>query len=366
MALADAGLARLGHRPRQRPRHLDAPQRQRRGRGHRQGVRSPARCRSRRARASPATSSAPPVRSRRWPRSLAVDRGIVPPTANHARTDLPVDVVAGEARHDRAGARRVDVVRLRRPQRGPRARPGLMAAVAVVRVAAPCPRPARSAVAAPAPSRPGSACPPWLPVDRSGRLVPRQPDDRRRPPSADVIARTVRSRGRGRACPSSACSARPGWAPAAGVDALCGWGEVARALAGASGLVPTVLVVDGPCLGGPALLLGLADVVVMTARGPGVRQRAGHLGPHHGLGRARRRPRRRLVGPRRPHRRRRRRRRRPRRGPRPGGRPARPPARQHRRAPPPRDVRRPRRPAQPRAAAAPSPPTGAPPTTCAT
>jgi len=30
--------------------------------------------------------------------------------------------------------------------------------------------------------------------------------------------------------------------------------------------VPVVLVVDGPCLGGTALVLGLADVVVMTAR----------------------------------------------------------------------------------------------------
>lgn len=29
---------------------------------------------------------------------LSIDRGIVPPTANHQRTDLPVDVVAGEAR----------------------------------------------------------------------------------------------------------------------------------------------------------------------------------------------------------------------------------------------------------------------------
>jgi 3-oxoacyl-[acyl-carrier-protein] synthase II len=29
---------------------------------------------------------------------LSVDRGIVPPTANHRATDLPVDVVAGEAR----------------------------------------------------------------------------------------------------------------------------------------------------------------------------------------------------------------------------------------------------------------------------
>ena len=51
-----------------------------------------------------------------------------------------------------------------------------------------------------------------------------------------------------------------------GMAALHGWGTAARALAGASGLVPTVLVVDGPCLGGPALLLGLADIVVMTSR----------------------------------------------------------------------------------------------------
>jgi propionyl-CoA carboxylase beta chain len=51
-----------------------------------------------------------------------------------------------------------------------------------------------------------------------------------------------------------------------GMAALHGWGGAARALAGASGVVPTILVVDGPCLGGPALLLGLADVVVMTAR----------------------------------------------------------------------------------------------------
>jgi 3-oxoacyl-[acyl-carrier-protein] synthase II len=29
---------------------------------------------------------------------LSVDRGVVPPTANHERTDLPVDVVAGEPR----------------------------------------------------------------------------------------------------------------------------------------------------------------------------------------------------------------------------------------------------------------------------
>ncbi|HEX8804350.1 MAG TPA: carboxyl transferase domain-containing protein [Acidimicrobiales bacterium] len=48
--------------------------------------------------------------------------------------------------------------------------------------------------------------------------------------------------------------------------ALQGFGGIARALVRAAGLVPTVLVVDGPCLGGQALALGLVDVVVMTER----------------------------------------------------------------------------------------------------
>ncbi|HEY5110651.1 MAG TPA: carboxyl transferase domain-containing protein [Acidimicrobiales bacterium] len=49
-----------------------------------------------------------------------------------------------------------------------------------------------------------------------------------------------------------------------GVASLHGWGRAARALAGCSGVVPVVVVVTGPALSGPALLLGLADVVVMT------------------------------------------------------------------------------------------------------
>ena len=49
-----------------------------------------------------------------------------------------------------------------------------------------------------------------------------------------------------------------------GVASLHAWGRVARALARASGTVPTVLVVTGPCVSGPALLLGVADLVVMT------------------------------------------------------------------------------------------------------
>ncbi len=51
---------------------------------------------------------------------------------------------------------------------------------------------------------------------------------------------------------------------AEGVAALHAWGGIAMALASASGIVPIVLVVTGPAVSGPALLLGLADVVIMT------------------------------------------------------------------------------------------------------
>jgi propionyl-CoA carboxylase beta chain len=49
-----------------------------------------------------------------------------------------------------------------------------------------------------------------------------------------------------------------------GLPSLNAWGRVAAVLAEASGAVPVVLAVTGPCVGGPALLLGLADHVVMT------------------------------------------------------------------------------------------------------
>jgi acetyl-CoA carboxylase carboxyltransferase component len=49
-----------------------------------------------------------------------------------------------------------------------------------------------------------------------------------------------------------------------GVASLHAWGRVARALNDASGVVPTLLAVVGPCVSGPALLLGLVDQVVMT------------------------------------------------------------------------------------------------------
>ncbi|HEY1282748.1 MAG TPA: carboxyl transferase domain-containing protein [Acidimicrobiales bacterium] len=49
-----------------------------------------------------------------------------------------------------------------------------------------------------------------------------------------------------------------------GMAALHGWGQAARAIADCSGVVPVILAVIGPAVSGPALLLGLADHVVMT------------------------------------------------------------------------------------------------------
>lgn len=50
-----------------------------------------------------------------------------------------------------------------------------------------------------------------------------------------------------------------------GVSALHAWGRAASALVACSGVVPTAIIVDGPAVSGPALLLGLADFTVMTA-----------------------------------------------------------------------------------------------------
>ena len=50
-----------------------------------------------------------------------------------------------------------------------------------------------------------------------------------------------------------------------GLASLHAWGRVAAALSRASGAVPVVLSVVGPCVSGPALLLGMADHVVMTS-----------------------------------------------------------------------------------------------------
>jgi acetyl-CoA carboxylase carboxyltransferase component len=49
-----------------------------------------------------------------------------------------------------------------------------------------------------------------------------------------------------------------------GLAALHGWGTAAKAISDCSGVVPIVFVVNGPAVSGVALLLGLADIVVMT------------------------------------------------------------------------------------------------------
>jgi len=51
-----------------------------------------------------------------------------------------------------------------------------------------------------------------------------------------------------------------------GIPALEGWGRLAKALVDCSGVVPTFVIVDGPAVSGPALLLGVADLVVVTER----------------------------------------------------------------------------------------------------
>ena len=59
------------------------------------------------------------------------------------------------------------------------------------------------------------------------------------------------------------------WMTAAAIDegaaALHGWGQVAAEMTRCSGVVPMAIVVDGPAVSGPALLLALADLTVMTA-----------------------------------------------------------------------------------------------------
>ena len=49
-----------------------------------------------------------------------------------------------------------------------------------------------------------------------------------------------------------------------GVASLDGWGHAALAMSACSGVVPTVVVAYGLALSGPALLLGMADIVIMT------------------------------------------------------------------------------------------------------
>lgn len=48
-----------------------------------------------------------------------------------------------------------------------------------------------------------------------------------------------------------------------GINASHGWGTAANAMVKCSGIVPIILVVTGPAVSGPALLLGIADITIM-------------------------------------------------------------------------------------------------------
>jgi acetyl-CoA carboxylase carboxyltransferase component len=50
-----------------------------------------------------------------------------------------------------------------------------------------------------------------------------------------------------------------------GVASLDGWGRAAKALTDCSGVIPVAMVAYGLAVSGPALLMGMADVVVMTS-----------------------------------------------------------------------------------------------------
>jgi acetyl-CoA carboxylase carboxyltransferase component len=50
----------------------------------------------------------------------------------------------------------------------------------------------------------------------------------------------------------------------AGLAATFSWGRAARAITACSGVIPIVMILAGPAVSGPALVLGLADHVVMT------------------------------------------------------------------------------------------------------
>jgi len=51
-----------------------------------------------------------------------------------------------------------------------------------------------------------------------------------------------------------------------GVSALDAWGSAAKEIVRCAGTVPVIIIVDGPAVSGVALVLGLADIVIMTER----------------------------------------------------------------------------------------------------
>ncbi len=97
----------------------------------------------------------------------------------------------------------------------------------------------------------------WLDVDAEVRKGALSSDASSMIEAAAVVART-------KGFPLIATMDSSGADIAEGFSALHGWGLAAKALTDCSGIVPIIIIVDGPAVSGPALLLGIADFVVMT------------------------------------------------------------------------------------------------------
>ncbi len=94
-------------------------------------------------------------------------------------------------------------------------------------------------------------------VDREERRGALSPDDSVTIADAATLALTRR-------LPLVVVLASSGADVHEGVASLDGWARAAQAVAGCSGIVPVIFVTYGLALGGPALLLGMSDLVVMT------------------------------------------------------------------------------------------------------
>ena len=83
------------------------------------------------------------------------------------------------------------------------------------------------------------------------------------PEDSDLLAHAIR-RAADQRLPLVCLLSSSGVDVSRGLEGIQRWGEAARELARASGVVPTLFAACGPAVSGPALLLGLADHVVFT------------------------------------------------------------------------------------------------------
>ena len=97
----------------------------------------------------------------------------------------------------------------------------------------------------------------WVDVDASERAGALSTESSSQIEAAAIVALDKRM-------PLVAVMRSSGADIAEGFSALHGWGLAAKAIADCSGIVPVLMIVDGPAVSGPALLIGLADLVVMT------------------------------------------------------------------------------------------------------